>query len=217
MVFKRKLRGRARDFNWHNVIGFWSSLILILLTTTGMVMSYQWANNLLYRMTGNEPPAPSQGQQSQPKDQQILIPANLDQLWSRAEEQVPNWQSISLRLSPGSGAPVTFSINDGNSLNPIARSQLLLNPMTAAVVRWEPYTGLNLGRRLRMWARVAHTGEAAGLPGQIIAGLASLGGGFLVFTGLALACRRFYAWMGRENHKDTKITKNRKIFQNSSL
>ncbi len=50
------LRGRARDFNWHNAFGFWCAPILVVLTLTGAVMSYQWANDLLYRMTGNEPP-----------------------------------------------------------------------------------------------------------------------------------------------------------------
>ena len=33
------LRGKARDFNWHNAIGFWCAPILIVLTASGMVMS----------------------------------------------------------------------------------------------------------------------------------------------------------------------------------
>ena len=55
-LFDGSLRGRARDWNWHNVIGFWCAPVLIVLTVTGAVMSYQWANDLLYRLTGNEPP-----------------------------------------------------------------------------------------------------------------------------------------------------------------
>jgi len=41
MVFRWKAKGKARDFNWHTVIGFWSSLILIILTLTATVISYQ--------------------------------------------------------------------------------------------------------------------------------------------------------------------------------
>jgi uncharacterized iron-regulated membrane protein len=51
-----KLHGRARDWNWHNTAGCWSALALLIISLTGLVMSYQWANNLLYTLTGNKPP-----------------------------------------------------------------------------------------------------------------------------------------------------------------
>jgi uncharacterized iron-regulated membrane protein len=44
-----------------------------------------------------------------------------------------------------------------------------------------------------------HTGEAVGWLGQLVAGIASLGGGVLVFTGLALSFRRFFG-DGRSAH-----------------
>ncbi|HEX6736709.1 MAG TPA: PepSY domain-containing protein, partial [Vicinamibacteria bacterium] len=51
--------------------------------------------------------------------------------------------------------------------------------------------------RLRSWMRWIHTGEAGGWPGQAVAGLASAGGALLVWTGLALAWRRWRAWRRR--------------------
>ncbi|MBP7778413.1 MAG: hypothetical protein KA371_14950 [Acidobacteria bacterium] len=45
--------------------------------------------------------------------------------------------------------------------------------------------------------RFAHTGEYYGLTGQTIAGLVSAGGAVLVYTGLALAWRRRWAWLRR--------------------
>jgi uncharacterized iron-regulated membrane protein len=41
-----RLRGRARDFNWHNSMGIWCAPVLAVITLTGAVMSYQWANDL---------------------------------------------------------------------------------------------------------------------------------------------------------------------------
>ncbi len=38
-LFDWSARGKARDFNWHNVIGFWSSAVLIVLTASGAVIS----------------------------------------------------------------------------------------------------------------------------------------------------------------------------------
>jgi uncharacterized iron-regulated membrane protein len=43
----------------------------------------------------------------------------------------------------------------------------------------------------------SHTGEAGGLAGQTIAFLASAGGSVLVWTGIALAWRRFRSWRRR--------------------
>jgi len=88
--FRRGVRGKARDFNWHNVIGFWTSLVLIVLTLTASVMSYQWANNLLYTLTGNDVP---QQQQGPPNAQQAQteapdnLPENLEAVWDKAEDQ----------------------------------------------------------------------------------------------------------------------------------
>ncbi len=57
--FNGRLKGRARDWNWHNVLGFWSALPLVVIVSTGVVMSYPWANALLFRATGSKPPAPT--------------------------------------------------------------------------------------------------------------------------------------------------------------
>ena len=56
MVPNLTLRGKPRDWNWHNTAGFWSASVLLCITLTGLVMSYQWANDLLYTLTGNVPP-----------------------------------------------------------------------------------------------------------------------------------------------------------------
>ena len=61
LLFNPRLRGKARNWNWHNVIGFWSSGVLLVLTLTAAVMSYPWANDLLYTLTGSEPPPRTQG------------------------------------------------------------------------------------------------------------------------------------------------------------
>ena len=52
------LRGKPRNWNWHNAAGFWSAPVLLFITVTGLVMSYQWAGNLIYTLTGSEPPPP---------------------------------------------------------------------------------------------------------------------------------------------------------------
>ena len=59
--FKAGLSGKARDFNWHNTIGFWSVIPLAVIVAGAMVISYPWATGLVYRAYGEAPPAPAGG------------------------------------------------------------------------------------------------------------------------------------------------------------
>jgi uncharacterized iron-regulated membrane protein len=99
-----------------------------------------------------------------------------------------------LRLPQRPGAPVVAVVQEPPAWHPAPRSQLTLDASTADVLKWEPYASQNLGRRLRAWVRPVHTGEAAGVAGQTVAGLASVGGIFLVYTGIAPAWRRLRGW-----------------------
>ena len=56
VLFSSSLRGKARDFNWHNVIGLWSCVPLFIVVLTAMPISFPWANALVYRAVGEEPP-----------------------------------------------------------------------------------------------------------------------------------------------------------------
>jgi len=57
VVLFASARGRARDFNWHNVIGLWSVVPLAIVVASAVPISFQWGNDLVYRAVGEEPPA----------------------------------------------------------------------------------------------------------------------------------------------------------------
>jgi uncharacterized iron-regulated membrane protein len=124
----------------------------------------------------------------------VRLPESLDLMWARATGIMPTWGSIALRLPPRAGGPVSLTMTDATHWNRFARSQLTLDGTTADVVRWEPYADTSRGAKVRGWMRFAHTGELGGVAGQAVAGLACVGGAFLVWTGLALALRRYTAW-----------------------
>src|SRR5829696_5358613 len=197
--FRRGLQSKARDFNWHNVIGFWSAVPLFIVVLSAVVISYTWAGNLVYRIAGETPPAPRANQPAANRENAAQTTFdNLNSAWARAEQQVSDWQSISLQL-PTAGSALTFNIDSGNGGQPQKRAQLVLDRATGEVVRWEPFSAYTRGRQLRSILRFAHTGEVAGIVGQTIAGLVSTGGAVLVITGLALAIRRFLAWLARRS------------------
>lgn len=198
--FRRNRSGKARDFNWHTTIGFWTSLVLIVLTITATVISYQWAGNLIFTITGDEPPkqSASLAQNPPPKTQTpFVIPDNVDALWAAAEKRVPGWKSISMRF------PITneavFTIDEGTSLIIFGRASLTLDAATAETVKWEPYAEKTSASQVRSWMRFTHTGESFGIVGQFIGFIACIGGAFLVYTGSALSLRRFASYLRRRS------------------
>jgi uncharacterized iron-regulated membrane protein len=239
LTFRRAATGRARDFNWHNVIGFWCAPAIIVMTATGVVMSYRWANDLVYRLARSTPPSANAGPRaagaagpegrggrggsltafggrgrggeargrteraarpdadggaSRESRVEALSAADIDRAWATADARMPSWSVMAMRLPNRAGAPLSFSISDGASWNAFARSQLTVDAASGEVRQWQPYDQSSAGQKLRGWFRFAHTGELAGLTGQLIAGIASAGGAVLVWTGLALAVRRLLGW-----------------------
>lgn len=192
MWFTAGASAKAREFNWHTTIGFWSSLVLIVLTVTAAVISYQWAGNLVYTLTGNEVPKPQPQQPAAPQDGP-KYPENIDDLWAAAEAQSPTWKSISMRLPVGKEA--SFTIDEAKDWNIFGRGSLAVDPATASVVKWEPYAAKNSASQARTWMRFLHTGESLGIVGQVIGFIACIGGSFLVYTGFALAFRRLAKYL----------------------
>jgi len=213
VFFTGKLQGKARDFNWHNVIGAWSVVPLFIIVLTATPMSFPWANSLLFRAVGDPPPQVGRGQagrEGQAGRGTSAQPGNrpargerdwgsLDAAWPIAEARVPEWRSISVRIPPSTEGPAVFSIDRGDGGQPQLRSTLTIDQGTGTVVAHETFAEQSAGRRLRSLARFAHTGEVLGLPGQTIAGLASAGAVVLVWTGIALAWRRLMAWRSRRH------------------
>jgi uncharacterized iron-regulated membrane protein len=218
LLFNSTTTAKARDFNWHNVIGVWSAIPLFIVVLSALPISFPWANALVYRAVGEEPPVqrgreggPARGREGGPagpesrggreggarEERSAPSLEGLNSLWARAEQQVEGWRTINVRVPESNRAPVVFAIDKGDGGQPQHRSTLTLDRATGAVVSYESFADQSLGRRLRSISRFAHTGEVLGIPGQTIAGLATAGSVVLVWTGLALAWRRWRAWMKR--------------------
>lgn len=196
--FKGGLRGKARDFNWHNTIGLWSAIPLAIIVAGGVVISYPWATGLVYRAYGEAPPSPARGtatrgdglRHTRPHAESLPI----ETMIATAATRMPGWKTISAALPTSDASPVVITLDSGNGGQPQKRATLTLDHSSGAPVRWEPFSSQSPGRRARTWLRFAHTGEVYGLAGQTVAGLVTAGGAVLVWTGLALALRRFSRW-----------------------
>jgi uncharacterized iron-regulated membrane protein len=210
--FRLGLKGNARDFNWHHVFGFWCLLPLILVIVSAVVISYPWASRLLFQMAGSEvafqagppgaqrggPPsgpgprgtAPGRG----PADERAPLQLDgIDRMMETIQKQSEGWKTVSVQLPTIKDKTTAFTVEKGFAGQPQLRSTLTVDNATGAIVRSEAFRDLDPGLKARLWMRFVHTGEYYGLSGQTIAGIASLAGVILVWTGVALTYRRFFS------------------------
>lgn len=204
----RYINARVRDFNWHHVFSFWMLLPLLVIALSGVVMSYGWANNLVYAAFGElapqrgGPPGPTgQGgpgggtrDARSPQPSANASRASLQTMLNVASNQVPGWRRITIPMpTPAGTVDIAIELQSTESRPP--RQTLTLNTQDASLVRLTPppapgSVAQSPGQRARVWFRLAHTGEQYGIAGQTLAGIASLAACFLAYTGLALAWRR---------------------------
>ncbi|MCK6501416.1 MAG: PepSY domain-containing protein, partial [Nitrospira sp.] len=210
--------GKARDWNWHHAFGLWSTPFLVVMIVTAIPISFRWAGSLIDRTfatsspsiaTETRPPRPG----SSPAHEDHHPPTR-DALLQSVRNHVTDWDTITLRLAPPgrqrsqpgaaslpgqAGDPprdshqVTFAVRSTKPFPRFAQRQIVVDTITGRWIRNESYETQALTRKVRSWMRFLHTGEAVGLPGQIAAALASAAGVVLVWTGVALAFRRYSA------------------------
>ena len=113
-------------------------------------------------------------------------------------ENYGNWKTLSFSLPALGAQNVTFTLDEGNGGEPQKRHTVTLNRVSGAAA-FVHFTDQSPGVRARRWVRFLHTGEALGMAGQTLAGLASAAAVLLVWTGLSLALRRFTRWRVRAN------------------
>ena len=198
--FRPGLSGRARDFNWHRVIGFWSAVPLAIIVASGATISYQWAADLVHRLAGDarpyqQSPRPwlAEARDTRPVAPDAAMPlVDLQTLAERAAVETPEWRTITIGLPGSVREPVVVAIDRGTGRQPSKREDLLFDPATGELVGRGGYPTFSRGFKIRRWLRFAHTGEVYGVFGQTIAGIVSLGTAVLVWTGLAMSWRRFF-------------------------
>lgn len=190
---------RVRDYNWHNAFSFWMLIPLFLISASGVMMSFPWANKLVYAAYGEEVPA-RRGQNNNgqgggggrpERDAGAEGPrASFEALRQAAAAQVTNWSTMTLPLSSGPQVEVAFELKSDEVRAP--RQTVTLNAVDGSVVKVAKPQGnaQTPGQRARSWLRFVHTGEQYGIIGQTLAFIASFAACLLVYTGLALAYRR---------------------------
>lgn len=207
LQFRRGLRAKARDFNWHNVLGVWSFVPLVVVVASGAVISYPWASDLVYVAAGEKPPerpqpnaAPNAAANSREgatsrTDTVVVSSLSLQSALDEATKVSADWRTITLTVASRDDGGRAATIDRGMGGEPHKRAQFTVN--ADGSTKLAPFSEQTRARRWRSIMRFAHTGEVLGVVGQTIAGIVSFAAVVLVYTGFALSWRRWVGWRRR--------------------
>lgn len=203
-----KWKGSFKRVNYdlHNVLGFYSLLIVFAIACTGMVYGIQWFSKGLYWTTsgGNSLPDFARLESDSLQMGKHFTGKNaMDIVWSRVISEHSRaegfYYSFPDSTKPKSTINVTIYPSAGQYYNHIAYSfdQHTLKQLPRHEVYGANFATSSFGVKLRKMNYDIHVGSILGLTGKVIAFFASLIGASLPITG-------FIIWWGKRKKKTKK-------------
>ena len=206
LAFNKKVNNaKARDYNWHHVFGFWSFVPLLFIVATGLTISYNWADNLVYFLVGEEPPQRGAPPAAQGGDRGAEFDPgtalSLHDHFEYAASLSDRWRDIDVQVPSDGAATITVVIDEGTGGEPTRKHTLTLHRNSGEVVGTESFSDRTPARQVLGYSRWLHTGEALGFWGQTIAGIVSAVAVLMAWTGIALSWRRLVSPLLRRRRK----------------
>jgi len=173
-------RKRAGSYEWHNVVGFYASIFMLLFAITGLVIHWDdEARIFINRMAGEKDPQPPKRAASPRK----TAPLDPSQLLAAGMNAAPGAKATGI-LGIGGSSPVRIMMKYPEDRTPAGRTNILIDGWTGEIVSIQTSRTAPIGTRVaKLWNREIHTGDLCGLPTRILACIASLCLPLLAITG----------------------------------
>jgi uncharacterized iron-regulated membrane protein len=185
-------RWRRKNYDLHNVLGFYASAVAIILALTGLVWGFQWFAEGLHKVAGGEKSLIYQDPVSVSEPVAGERPA-IDRVWDLMREEYPTAQVIEVHPPETDSSSIAANANpDGSTYWQTDYryfDQYSLEEMPVGHIYGRLSEASGADKLLRMNYDI-HVGAVLGLPGKILVFCASLIVASLPVTG-------FCIWWGR--------------------
>jgi uncharacterized iron-regulated membrane protein len=199
---KWNARWRRRNYDLHNVLGFYVTWVAIFIAITGLVFGFQWvAKSVYWISSGGEKMVEHQHPISDTS--QVASSASLaDELWRKHKKEVGKMESLAVYFAFLPTDPVEVVVNHrpGTYYNSdFYHYDQYSGKRVKALGSWEgKFSDAKTADKIARLNYDMHVGAVLGLPGKLLAFFASLVAGSLPVTG-------FLVWWGRKK-KGKKTT-----------
>ncbi|REA64332.1 PepSY domain-containing protein [Dyadobacter luteus] len=184
--WKSTTKWRRKNYDLHNIPGFYSMAFMLIIGLTGMVFAFSWfdASVQWIANAGKSYPAkaPVFSDTSQSK---IDLP--IDVVFSSVRRKHPHAEGYHIYFPVSRQGVFNVLVRNGQTYNQVIEQY---DQYTGKLLKTHYFTDKNPGEKLRGLNYEIHTGSILGLPGKILAFFASLIAASLPVSGLLI-------WRGR--------------------
>lgn len=181
------------NYDSHNVPGFYTLIPALIISLTGLVFAFEWFEGLVYAAASGSTTPPAQVVVESKRSKIDSTSKPVDLAVNEAWKSMPS--SKRLLMSPAAGEKGTIWIGGYKDEETYFGSDVMqFDQYTGKLLHRRNDSEKNKGEQLVERNYDIHVGAIAGIPGKILAFLASLICASLPVTG-------FLIWWGRRNKK----------------
>lgn len=198
--WKKGTKWKRKNYDLHNITGFYTLLIALIFAITGLVWGFQWFAYSYYTVLGGEKSLVYEDPISTKNKIQTTKP--LDKIWILMQKEYPQAKSIEVHPPENDSTAIAANANpeEGTYWKTDYRyfDQYTLEEKEVKHI-YGKYENAAISDKLMRMNYDIHTGAVFGLAGKIFAFLISL-----LIAGLPIS--GFYIWWGRNKKKKSTTT-----------
>ncbi|CAG5003216.1 hypothetical protein DYBT9275_03099 [Dyadobacter sp. CECT 9275] len=193
--WKDSTKWKRKNYDLHNIVGFYFMSVTLIIALTGLVWAFKWFNETVQLVTNAG--RPSKKLEAVFSDSAAFQPVKaIDKIYADIHRSVPGAKSYSFVVpKQKGGAFIANALFEGTDRFRFTTKQY--DQYSGKVLRKRGFADKDRGEKLRAMNYDIHVGSILGLPGKILAFLASLTATSLPITG-------FIIWWGRRNKSKKK-------------
>lgn len=194
-IWKDSTKWRRKNYDIHNIFGFYISFIAIIVAFTGMVWAFTWFKAIVYvaGAQSTTPPVEVIKKSEAPKGDTDVA---LEKAYAYTVKNFNDAAGLSIGKPADPKAAIDVYVQQYPGLYYVYH-HLQFDQYSGKLLHTEHHKERNFGEKLIMANYDVHVGAILGIPGKIIAFIASFICGMLPVTG-------FIIWWGRKNKKEKK-------------
>lgn len=193
-----KWNGSFKRVNWdfHSTFGFYSFLVLLIISLTGLSFAFDWFQNGVYFLADGTTKRPSAKVENPTKiDPKLNNTAFYQSIYNKADSIFPYEGNIQIRMPVDTINSILVLKEYSEKTIPNQSSAAYFDKYTAKTIEVRPYESFSTGDKIKRLNYPVHTGSIYGLPTKILAFLVCLFAVTLPITGLLI-------WLGKKKkHK----------------
>jgi uncharacterized iron-regulated membrane protein len=188
---KWNAKWKRLNIDLHNVLGFYASIFLLLLTLSGVFFTFEWVRHGIYRSLTWK--APVEVKQDDPFSDTTLtskpsISYALDRIWLQATKKHPDFGKIILSVPDGAKEAYQVMAFFGDGTLNYNNATYFYDQSTLKLLKYldeddRPYNEISAGEKAYRMNFDIHTGQILGLPTKILAFMVCIIGASLPVSG----------------------------------